>query len=1037
MIELPVIDSRRPNREDSESRIWRSLNDLKGDPSVREARKNEFGPNAAEAPSGASRRQFLQLMGASVALGGLTACRRPEELILPYAIDQADVIPGIPLYYASSMPFRGVHRGILVESHEGRPTKVEGNPQHPVSRGRTSPFEQASILELYDPDRSRQVRRKGAVATYNDFVAFVRQLSAGGGERMVVLADESASPTRAGLRERLQQKYPQLRWITYSPEGDDAEALGMQLAFGRPLRPSYRFSEARVIVSLDADFLSPTERGMLPHTAEFAESRRLGSPEDTMSRLYVVESSYTTTGAKADHRIRLRSSDIPAFAAALAARLGVGAAASFDHPLLAVMAEDLRSAGAGAVMLAGDTQPPEVHALCAAVNGALGSAVAAYLDTGEETRPFMAASVQALAAEMLAGQVDVLLLLNVNPVYSAPGDIDFKTALQRVPVSIHTSLHYDETARVCSWHLPAAHYLEAWGDGRAFDGTVSIVQPLIAPLYPEARSDIELLHTLATGTVAPGYDLVRSRWQALGLIPGDFEEGWRKTLHDGFIPGTAYPVVAAAPAAVAVPPPPADPNAIELVFRLDPTVLDGRFANLAWMQELPDPITKIVWDNVALMSPRTAEALGLEIEYEKGVYVVDRIRIGVEGRTIELPVWILPGHADNSITVNFGYGRDIVSFREHQAFRFWDTDHRTNVYGHGAVATGVGVSVWPLRSSTLQRVLIGINVEKADDEYELVSTQEHWSMEGRPIIRAASLDHFREHPHFAAEAVEPIPSGAPWDEFPALWQEDHPVNEAPFKDSLYYANQWGMVIDLNTCTACQACVVACQAENNIPVVGKEQVGVGREMHWLRIDRYFMGEEEYADEPEMAFQPMLCVQCENAPCEAVCPVYATSHSPDGISEMTYNRCIGTRYCSNNCPYKVRRFNFFHWMKHYPIEASMGLNPDVTVRFRGVMEKCTFCVQRVREVQRQASIENRTLRDGEVQTACQQVCPANAITFGDIANPDSDVAAARRQPRNYAVLEELNTQPRATYLGLVRNTNPRLAPPHAPATLTPET
>lgn len=1041
MIELPILDGSEPGGDGAGPKLWRSLPQLNDDPAARQMVRDEFMPGADEAPSGANRRQFLQLVGASMAVAGLTACRRPEEPILPYTQAPEEVIPGIALYYATAMPFRGTVRGLLVETHEGRPTKVEGNPEHPVTRGRTSAFEQASVLNLYDPDRSTRVLRGGEPAAMNDFIAAVRQLVANGANsRVVLMAGETSSPTFRGMVEQLRQRFPLLRTVTYNAEGDSAAALGAQEAFGRPLRPFYQISKRSVIVSLDDDFLSPVDLNFVHNTLSFADSRDLQNPGDTMSRLYVVESGRTITGAKSDHRVRLRASEIPFFAAALAEQLGVatgGLGGQFaDDPLVAAIAEDLRAAGAEAIVMAGETQPQWVHALAAAMNSALGSIGRGVLmlDPGEEPRASQTEEFRALAASMAAGQVDALVILGANPVYSAPGDINFAEAMQRVPLTIHHGLHIDETAQASGWHVPATHFMEQWGDGRAYDGTLSVIQPLIAPLYDDALSDIEVLNLLATGAPAAGYDLVRQAWEQSGFAGGDFEQGWNRAVHDGFVPNTQYPVVTAQ--ATFAPPaqvPVASPDQMELVFRLDGTVLDGSFANNAWMQELPDQINKISWDNYAAVSASTAARLGLEVEYDAGKFYTDVVEITAEGRSVRLPVWIVPGHPDNTITATFGYGRNIRSLRPEETPWFFDSVERQSIYRRGALANEVGVNVYPLRPSTVNRVLVGVNVEKVDSGYMLATTQEHGSMEGRPIVRHASIEEFRADPAFAEEAVPPLPGGEPWDEYPELWHEDHPMGRPEFKENPYFQHQWGMSIDLNRCTGCSACMVACISENNIQMVGKEQIARGREMLWLRVDRYFIGGDEEGnqgtqgaslDNAEIAFQPMFCVHCENAPCEPVCPVYATSHSPDGISEMTYNRCIGTRYCSNNCPYKVRKFNYLNWSKNMPDTVAMQMNPNVTVRFRGVMEKCTYCVQRIREADRNRIVEQRPLRDGEVLTACQQVCPADAIVFGNINDPDSQVSREKQIVRNYEVLAELNVKPRTSYQSLVKNPNPRL-------------
>ncbi len=935
------------------------------------------------------------------------------------------------------MPLRGVLSGLLAQSHEGRPTKVEGNPDHPVSRGATGVFEQASVLNLYDPDRSRSVLRDGAASTWAAFVDFCRQLAIdAAGKRLVVLSEETSSPTAAALRQQLAGRFPQLRWITYRAEGDDPVRLGLQRAFGSPYRPVYHFEQAQVIVSLDADFLGPTAHNFVHATRAFADGRRLSTPQDAMSRLYVVESTYSITGGMADNRLRLRSSEVPALAAALAAKLGLGdaqgAGARFaDHPFVAAMAADLQAAGSRGVVLAGETQPPEIHALCAALNDALGSAGVTYLDTGEPPARPQADELADLVRDMNEGNVDALLLLGVNPVYDAPAALDFGAAMKRVGETVHLGLWVDETARAARWHLPRAHYLEAWGDGRSYDGTRSVIQPLIAPLYEEARSEIEVLGALATGLDQAGYDLVRVQWR--GQIPEPFEQGWRKVLHDGFLPGTAYATAAAALQPVApgpLPTPAADE--LEIVFRLDPTLLDGTFANNAWCQELPDPTTKIVWDNVALMSPQTAERLGLSIEYDAGKYYVDLIEVTLGERSVVLPVWTLPGHADDSISVTLGYGREITSNRPHRKSPFWDKDEDTDVYGRGALANGVGQNVSVLRPTASTRVALGASVRKTGETYLVVTTQEHGTLdvEARPLVRMATYDEYRQDPAFVQQREEPTPR-EPFEDYPALWENSHPAGTAAMKDNPYFRNQWGMVIDLNACTGCNACIVACNSENNVSVVGKQHVGTGREMLWLRLDRYFIShgdDEALPENPQMVLQPVPCQHCENAPCEAVCPVAATVHSPDGTNQMIYNRCIGTRYCSNNCPYKVRRFNFFNWTKTLPLEVQMAHNPNVTVRFRGVMEKCSFCIQRIRRAQQRAGLEERAVRDGEVRTACQQACPAQAIAFGDLNDPESAVVQQKQNSRNYAMLAELDVKPRVSYLGRVRNPNPSLEPTH---------
>ncbi len=1039
MIELPVIDSAEEGQETSRERFWRSAADLHDDPELRALQAEEFMPGAKAPPSGATRRQFLQIMGASMAMAGLTACRRPIEKTLPYTRQPEEVIPGEPLYYATATPFRGLVQPALVESHEGRPTKIEGNPEHPMSRGASSVFQQASILELYDPDRSTRILREGAEATWRDFLAASRQIRAATGT-IVVLAEPTSSPTLLALRARMQQQIPNLRWITYREQGDDPELLALQRMAGRPVRTLYWFSRAEVIVSLEADFLSPTEPNFVHNTAEFAAGRRISSPNDEPNRLYVVESNYSITGGNADNRRRLRSSEIRAFAEALADRFGVGGSSTdafANDPFLDTLARDLRSAGSNGLVIAGETQPVEVHMLAAAINNALGAVgtTVAYLDIEQEPEPPQSEHLQEAVALMNQGQVDAVLLIGVNPVYSAPPELNIEEALRRAGETIHVGLYVDETARACRWHIPRAHYLEAWGDGRAADGTLSVIQPLIAPLYENAKSEIEVLNAVLTGTDRSGYDLVRERWGE--YLTGDVEAGWRRVLHDGFLANTGYSstsVGGGAPISGAGQSQSASDSVgsaqgasdggVELVFHLDPTLLDGRFANNAWLMELPDPTTKIVWDNVALMSQATAERLGVRTSYNKGQYDVDIVEITVGDRSVRLPAWVQPGLADESIHVTFGYGREISTTRAERERRFFDLDHYIDIYGSGPLANGVGQNVSILRSAAMERVLGNVSVENTRERYTISTTQEHGSMEGRSLYRQASVDAFRQNPAFADLDVPGLPEGEEWTEYRELWAEQHPQGQPAFKDSPFAVNSWGMVIDLNTCTGCNSCIVACNSENNIPMVGKDEVGRGREMHWLRIDRYFVSDGDDVEDPDMVFQPVLCMHCEDAPCEPVCPVAATVHSADGLNEMVYNRCIGTRYCSNNCPYKVRRFNYFNWAKTLPATATMARNPDVTVRFRGVMEKCTYCVQRIRQKQRQANIENRPLQDGEIQTACQQACPAEAIVFGDLNDPNSAVSRAKRNSLNYGLLAEIGTKPRTTYLARVNNPNREL-------------
>jgi molybdopterin-containing oxidoreductase family iron-sulfur binding subunit len=1115
MIELDVIDpDETPNGSSEESgpTFWRHPAELDADASSDEEDRLEFGPGDSEPPSGASRRQFLQLMGAAMAMAGLTGCRRPEDKILPYARKPEEVMPGIPQTYATGMPFRDVLRPVVAESHEGRPTKIEGNGDHPTGQTGTSGFEQASVLNLYDPDRSRSVRRAGSEVPWEEFVSFCRQLGEQAAQQTVaVLMEEHPSPTVQAMRQRMADRFSNLRWITYSSTGDNPVRLGMQQAFGRPLRPRYNLGEAEVILSLDSDFLDGRHRDFLHNTQSFAEGRRLEDTDDDMSRLYAVESQFSTTGGSADHRLRMQARRVKAFAAALGAELGVGSAPDADwsekeQVFVREIARDLQEAGEQGVVLAGESQPPEVHALAMAINqrlGGIGTTVTLF-NPGTSPTASQDEALADLVGAMRNDQVDALFMVGVNPVYDAPAELGFEEALANVQDTVHCGLRRNETARASRWHVPRTHYLESWGDGRAYDGTLSVIQPLIRPLYEDAHSEIEVLNLLATGVDASDYDLVREQWRS--RLRRNFEERWRQVLHDGYLEDSQFGRASVQRARAPTVSAPAD-DGLEVVFRRDPKLLDGRFSNNAWMQELPDPVTKIVWDNVAVMSPATAEELGLEVTYSEDNFYADRIDLSVNGETVNLPVWIQPGHPDGSIGVNLGYGRTISTAREGYDTPFWDVTDDVDVYNDAPIAGGldadgnpvdvVGVNVAPLRPNG-DRVATGATVSKVDSGYLIATTQEEGSMQGRPIVRWATLDEFKEDPYFVdeeetpvpelghggdghaggqtvhaedgyglsagtgtdAHTIEDLPAGkqaggaSPADttghdeghgaeghgdghgeegaekvegyqEYPMVWQDDHPKDQPASKDNPYYQNQWGMSIDLNTCTGCSACVVACTSENNVQVVGKEEVSNGRHMYWIRNDRYYVTEDDGdAEDPEMLMQPVMCQHCENAPCEAVCPVAATVHSPDGTNQMIYNRCIGTRYCANNCPYKVRRFNFFDWTSTLPTEVQMAQNPDVSVRARGVMEKCSWCVQRIRQSQRQADNEDRDLRPNEVETACQQACPTDAITFGDLNNPESDVVKEKQNPRRYELLAYLNTKPRLSYLGRVRNTNPRI-------------
>ena len=1027
MIELPVIDSFDANEDTPRSRFWRSVSQFENSSEFKRISKEEFIPGASNAPEGATRRQFIQLMGASMAMAGLTACRKPLEHIVPFSHMPEDRVEGVPVYYASGMPFRGSLHPVLVESYDGRPRKIEGNPEHLDSLGTTSQYQQASILSLYDPDRMSQVSHNGAASSWALFKTFAASMSAS--SRVVVLAETSSSMTFAAARRALEQRFSSVRWVN-CPIGGNEAARGLNAAFGSGLRASHQLASAKVIVSLDADFMGSVDHDSVANARGFAASRNVDGTGE-MSRLYVVESGYSITGGMADNRLRMKSAEVASFAAALANALGAysgEAGVHASHAWVEEVARDLRSAGSAGVVLVGDHQPAGVHALGAAINAAIGAvgSTVQYLDANEDVSD-VHAELEAVEADIAAGNVDVIVSLGINPVYSHPG---FAEAYAKVAERIHVGMHKDETAQQATWTIPQTHFLEEWGDGTSRSGVHGVVQPLIAPLYEDAHSVLEVVALLGSGNEEFGYDLVRSTWRS--MFSGDFEKGWRKVVHDGFHEGSQFRTVngsvsqsgvQAAMAGVSV----AAHSGLEVVTRLDPKVLDGSFANNVWMQELPDPTTKVVWDNVAQMNPKTAENLGLNAKLDGGKYVADIVKLEVGSASVELPVWIQPGLADDSVQLTKGYGRNIISDRAIRKTNFFDTDELTDVYGNGAVSTGVGQSV-----NSLSSLIATATASKAGSGFMVASTQDHGAIqeEGeivkkRGLFRQATVAEYRANPKFVAGG-EPKPIREDWEGYPTLWENSHPSKTEEITSSKYHDYQWGMVIDLNTCTGCSACVVACQSENNIQVVGKDQVARGRDMHWIRTDRYFVsGDGATFDDPQMVLQPLPCQHCENAPCEQVCPVAATVHSPDGTNQMIYNRCIGTRYCANNCPYKVRRFNFYNWTKNLPETVQMAHNPNVTVRSRGVMEKCSFCIQRVRAVNKTANIENRAIEDGEVVTACQQACPAQAISFGNVADPNSAVSQKRTSDRRYELLAELNVKPRVSYLGRIRNPNPNLA------------
>jgi MoCo/4Fe-4S cofactor protein with predicted Tat translocation signal len=994
-------------------RLWQSLEELSGTSKFEEFRDFEFPPSAGKDNDGIDRRDVLKLMAASAAMAGLSACTKlPSEKIVPYVKPPEEIIPGRPLFYATSLFQAGVATGVLVESHTGRPTKIEGNSEHPGSLGSSDIFSQASILQFWDPDRSQSVILNGRVSTWSDFAAAMgnsRTTLAPKGSGMRILTKTITSPTLGAQMKALLAQFPQAKWHQYEPCGADSVREGARLAFGKPVNTVYHFDQADVIVSLDADFLT-CGAGHVRYARDFGTRRDLGAgPASKLNRLYVAESMPTATGAVSDHRLPVRSADIDDLARQLAAAAGVAvppssnASAKIPAAWVGAVGRDLAAHRGSSIVIAGEHQPPFVHALAHAINAALGNVgeTVVYTESIEANPVNQLESLRDLVNDLNAGQVDFLVILGVNPVYDAPADLTFGDAMQKARLRVHSGLYLDETAELSNWHCPAAHPLESWSDGRSYDGTVGIVQPLIAPLY-DSHSAHEIIALFTGDSGKSGHDLVRSYWQSQRSEKDKaFEALWETSLHDGLVAGTVLPAISVTPHAdfVSLSKSSAaggDANALEVVFRADPAVGDGEFSNNGWLQELPKPVTRLTWDNAAMLSPATAQALG--------VNTGDYVTISVGGRSVNGGVYIVPGHAENSVTLHLGFGRT----------------------KGGQVGTGPGFNTYLLRTSSAPWIATGAKISATGQKYSFASIQQQYVINvdnskyeeesaaamrqpgqettNRNLVRIATFEEFKKDPDFAK-----------------LPDEEETKDLTIYPGYKYDGYAWGMSIDLNRCVGCNACVIACQSENNIAVVGKDQVARGRAMHWIRIDTYFSGN---LDNPEMYYEPLPCQQCENAPCEYVCPVGATTHNAEGLNDMTYNRCVGTRYCSNNCPYKVRRFNFYLY-SDYKTPSLYGMrNPNVTVRSRGVMEKCTYCVQRINAAKIKSEEENRLIRDGEIITACQSACPSEAIVFGNINDPNSKVSKLKAQSRDYSLLEDLNTRPRTTYLARVRNPNPEI-------------
>ncbi|TNE50596.1 MAG: 4Fe-4S dicluster domain-containing protein [Deltaproteobacteria bacterium] len=1036
---------------------WRSIEEKEGLPTFSPEMDYEYTPSEDELKSlGVNRRKFIGLMGASMALAGVaaTGCRKPVQNIMPYNQRPEDMVLGKPMFYATAMNVGRSVQGLLVKSQEGRPIKIEGNPDHPSSNGATDVWGQSSVLDLYDPDRSRKPARGGRESSWEAFFAALdKQLAnarKANGKGLAVVVEEVPSPSFQNMLGELRKKLPQVALYKHDPAGDANAAAGQALVGASNHRAVYYTENAKRILSVDSDFLG-VDGDSIRQSKGFAKGRDTLAAElegklkeANMNRLYVVETAFSTTGVNADHRMRVRAGELGDFLAGFAGYLltnKVGTVPAGAGELVKALksrysalttkyekrsfkwktwykalSDDFAAHLGKSLVMVGESQPAAVHAVGHFVNLLLGNVGEGKTVQYFESNEAATGTIEELASSIKAGEVSTLVVLGGNPAYSAPGSLDFATLVQGVDFSVHLSLHVDETSQVSTWHVPMNHYLESWGDLRSTEGVVSVQQPLIAPLYG-TLSNLELLAYVVGDQPTKGYDIVQGYWKSQPVGKKGFKANWKRWLHEGLI--TEASAKATTPSLKwndAADAWRGEPNlgaatpakfSCDVRFQIDPSVCDGRFANNPWLQELPDPMTKLTWDNAALMSPKMAR----DYKFKDGQW----IELSLQGRSIKIPVYVAPGVAENTILLPFGYGRD---------------------FG-GRIAKGAGFNVFGLRPSSNTFFASGATFKKVIAvDYQLVSTQDHGRMEEfskstvsagygslvEPtimgvkgtdrvtILREANLESYQKEPG-QFEKYEVMPKK----ELRSLWTQPNEKG----------GQQWGMVIDLNKCNGCNVCTIACQSENNISVVGKERVAVGREMHWIRIDRYFTGDQ---DEPEASVQPMGCVHCENAPCENVCPVAATVHSPEGMNDMAYNRCIGTRYCANNCPYKVRRFNFFNYSKENTQQVpllQMQRNPDVTVRFRGVMEKCSYCVQRVNAAKIDAKRDgNGYVPDGAVTPACAQACPSEAIVFGDVNDPKTRVAKLKKIQRNYAVLRELNNKPRTTYLARLRNRNPKI-------------
>ena len=1007
--QVDLADLRAKLASSGGKEFWRSLDEAADSPAFRSYIHREFPDSAAELADPETRRTFLKVMGASLALAGVSGCAiRTPEKIIPWVKSPENVVPGRPQFFASAMPMGGTATGILVESHAGRPTKIEGNPEHPASLGSTDIFMQAATLQLYDPDRSQVVLHEGEVGTWDDFLAALtgemNRLRGKKGAGLRILTESISSPSLAGQIKELLAAFPEAKWHRYEPTAHDAAKAGAKLAFGEYVDPVYHFDKADVVVAIDHDFLACGSPGRICDERAFAARRE--PKQGVMNRLYVAEAAHTNTGGAADHRLAIQSARTLDLVLAIAKELGVEGVADAGvldadpkqaekaRKWAVAVAKDLKAHAGKSLVLVGDGQPAYAHALGHAINAKLGNhgenGTVTFIAPVEADPVDHLASLTELARDIDAKKVDTLVILGGNPAYTAPVDLgmkppakgddlrsNFARSLKSVPLTIRLGQHDDETSNVCTWHIPEVHFLEMWSDARAFDGTASVIQPMIRPLY-NGKSAHEIVAAMMGQFDRQPLTVVREFWRAQ-KPEGDFELTWRSALHNGVVAGTAAQPKAVTAKAVAEfgPRPEAKATEFEVLFRPDPTIWDGRFANNGWLQELPKPITKLVWDNAALVGFATAEKHHLANDQV--------VELAFHGRMIKAPVFVVPGMAEGSVVLHLGYGR-------------WRA---------GAIAYDHGFNAGDLRPADAPWGGPGLTVKGTDEKYRLVSTQMHRNLEGRDLVRVGSLVGFVANPNLFHEG-----------------SHHEETSLTPLYE--YDSYKWGMAIDLNSCTGCNACVIGCMAENNIPVIGKEQMGVGRNMQWIEIDTYFNAPGGVVDETDTYFQPRTCMHCENAPCELVCPVAATVHDAEGLNVMVYNRCVGTRYCGNNCPYKVRHFNYLSYTDQVTPSLKLLNNPDVTVRSRGVMEKCTYCVQRISAARINAKEQDRRIQDGDVVTACQAACPAQAIHFGDLNDKNSKIYKLKEEQRgrDFGMLAELNTRPRTTYLARVRNTNPDL-------------